>query len=116
MRAIEQARRDDVIAGWERGLPTTEIARAARVSGRTVRRWVAHWQATGSVKPRRPPGRPRRIPATAADAIEAMVRANPTASVAALCQVWYQRTGQTVSRPTMSRTLTRFGWVKRRVS
>jgi transposase len=116
MRAIALVRRHQVIEAWQHGMPTHETASLSHVSERTVRRWVARWQATGSVEPRRPPGRPRRIPVHAADQIEAMVVANPSATVATLCQLWQQRTGQTVSRPTMSRTLARFGWVKRRIA
>jgi transposase len=116
MRAIELTRRHQVIAAWQHGMPTHETASLSHVSERTVRRWVARWQATGSIAPRRSTGRRPRIPSTAADNIEAVVLANPTATLARLCELWAQRTGDTISAATMSRTLTRFGWVKHRIS
>jgi transposase len=113
VRAIELARRRQVIAAWHDGMPLADVARSTQVSVWTVRRWVARWRTTGAIEPRHPPGRPRCIPAQAADEIGAMVVANPTAPVAALCQIWHQRTGPSVSTATMSRTLARYGWVKR---
>lgn len=116
MRAIEMARRLDVIEARERGIPSAEVARAAQVSERTVRRWVARWHAAGSITPLRSTGRRPRIPTTAADDIAALVQANPTATLATLCDTWTKHTGETVSTATMSRTLQRQGWVKRRIS
>ena len=116
MRAIELARRHQVIDAWRHGIPPAIVAREAHVSVRTVRRWVARWQETGSIEPRRPSGRPRRIPASAAAEVDAMGRANPTATLATFCRLWQQQTGQVVSGATMWRTLNRFGWVKRPMS
>lgn len=115
MRAIAVARRRQVIEARRQGMPAREVAGAAQVSERTVRRFVVRWQETGSVAPRHSPGRPRRIPASATEDVDAMILANPTASLATRCHLWQQQTEQTVSTTTMSRTLTRCGWVKRRI-
>ncbi len=113
MRAIDLSRRRQVIAAWQNGVALAEAASTAQISVRTARRRVERWRATGSIEPRRSPGRSRLITAQQADEFATVVTAHPTATLATLRQIWKQQTNIGVSSATMSRTLARYGWVKR---
>lgn len=51
MRTIALSRRRQALAAWQDGASIPDAARAANVSTHSVRRWIAHWQATGSIDP-----------------------------------------------------------------
>jgi transposase len=56
---IDEERRWAIIALWKDGQTRTTIARKLSVHKETVARWIAQYQATGAVRPKKRSGRPR---------------------------------------------------------
>lgn len=113
-RVCPPALREAVRLALAQGVPPGVIASRCGISVRTVRRYRQRFREHGHLRPTPHPGRRRLIPADVADQLSAQLRRHPSATLATHCQLWEAQTGVQVSRSTMSRSIRRLGWTRRR--
>ena len=114
MRAYHLDLRTRILAAIADGLPVAQVARQYRVHRSTVFRYLAQQRDAGTVAPRRHPGPPPRITAADAPRLLAQLRQDPVATLATHCERWAQATGIHLSPATMSRTIQRLGWTRKK--
>ena len=95
------------------GASVAQVATRLGLSPRTVIRY-RQLQQLGHLAPKPIPGRPPLIQPTQYARLSAQLQAQPTATLANLCQIWATQTGIAVSQATMSRTIARLGWARKR--
>jgi transposase len=100
--------RERVIRAWQNGQPQAWIAETFQISVGSIKRYLRRFRQTGSVVPTIQQREQPLIKAEQAEAVQAMVDAQPDASLEAYGEDWEKRTGQRVSDSTMSRALQRF--------
>jgi transposase len=101
--------RERLLGAIDGGLPVAEAARLFRVCPSTIVRWRRRQRTTGTVAARSRPGRPPRIGAAHAAALQAQIAAAPDATLAQQCASWTAQQGVAVSVATMSRVIRRLG-------
>ena len=110
MRAYSLDLRERIVAAVATDVSHPAVARRFGVAVATVGNYVRLQRTTGGLAPRlRPGGQPEIGPARYPQ-LEAQLRADADATLAAHCMTWAEREGQLVSVSTMSRTITRLGW------
>lgn len=113
MKAYSTDLRAKVVAAVERGVPRATVAATFGISPTTLKRWVRQ-KRTGSLAPKRIPGRPATL-GTALDAgLRTQLPAAPDATIAEHCATWEAITGQAVSWSTMRRAIVRSGWTRKK--
>ena len=101
--------RERLLGAIDGGLPVAEAARFFRVCPSTIVRWRRRQRTTGTVAVRSRPGRPPRIGAAQAAALQTQIAAAPDATLAQHCASWAAQQGVAVSVATMSRVIRRLG-------
>jgi transposase len=109
-RAYSVDLRERSLHAMTSGMSMTEVARLFGVSRYTLYRWRQQQQTTGSVEPGQSSGRPRRITLEQETALLARLQEQPDLTLAELCASAPVR----VSPITMSRTLRRLGWARKK--
>jgi len=109
-RAYSVDLRERSLQAMASGRSVTEVAQLFGVSRESLYRWRARQAASGSVVPGTATGRPRLLtPAQEADLVTRL-EAEPDATLGELCAT----TPVPMSRPTMSRTLRRLGFTRKK--
>lgn len=101
--------RERAVAAVEGGQRRAEVVRAYGIDPRTVERWLARHRRGEPLADRPRAGRPAKIAAAAAAALEAQVAAHPDATLAAHCERGAEAHGVRVSPTTMGRLLAKLG-------
>jgi transposase len=114
VRAYPPTVREAVRLALEQRVPPADIAERSGISARTVRRYRQRLKEHGHLQPTPHPGRPRLIPEQMTLALTAQLRQYSAASLAQHCHLWEAHTGVQVSSATMSRSIRRLGWSRRR--
>jgi len=114
MKAYSLDLRERIMHAVATGMTKSRAARTFAVSLATVKNYTRQLQQTGSLVPRPIPGRPRAISAEQEAALVVELRAAQDATLDELRARWEQRTGVTVSAATMSRTLKRLKWTRKK--
>ena len=114
MKAYSIDLRQRVVTAVEQGLNKSAAARTFQVDLSTVKRWVRLKTATGSLEPKPRPGLAPRIHPDQYPALAAQMRAQPDAALQTHCQRWTQEHHQTLSVSTLSRTLKRMKWSRKK--
>ena len=109
MKAYSLDLRQRIVQAVAAGQSQAAAAERFAISLGSVKRSVRQLATTGTLAPRRRPGRPRRIPAGQEAAPAAQVAADTAATLAEHCRRWAAQHGVAVSVATMSRTLARAG-------
>ncbi len=99
--------RDRLLRALDAGLARAEATRTFGVTERTIRRWQQQRRESGSVAPKRRPGRSRLIGPEAEPPLRAQVATHPDATLAEHCARWAAEHGVPLSPATMSRVLAR---------
>lgn len=107
MKAYPMELRSRIVRAAEGGMARGEVAQVFAVSGRTVRRYLAHQRQGGDLTPGQSPGRPPIIGPAQAAALQAQVAAHPDATLVEHCALWAREHGVAVSVATMSRAIRR---------
>jgi putative transposase len=105
--------RERVMAQWDAGIPAVEIARAFQITPKTVRRYLALRQSTGSLSPRHGTKSVKVSPETGA-ALERLRQADPGATLQQLADRLAEETGVRVTPPTIGAQLRKMGAVYKR--
>lgn len=108
MRSYSKDLRERVIRAWETGKSQMWIADTFKVSVSSIKRYISRFRQTGSVAGTNQQREQPLIKVEQAQAVQAMVDAQPDATLDGYCEEWEKRTGQRVSDSTMSRALQRF--------
>lgn len=115
MRAYSLDLRERIVRAARRGQHPAAVAAQFEVSARTVKRYLQRAEA-GRLAPSPIPGRPREIGPEDEDALRAQWQLAPDAPLAAHCDTWAAGPGGRVHPTTMSRSLTRLGWSRKKRS
>ncbi len=116
MRAYHLDLRDRVVAAVDEGTSITAVAARFRLHRSTMYRYLAQRQEQGTLVPRTSPGRRRTIPGSEDARLVAQLQQHPTATLAAHGALWEQSTGVRLSPATLSRTIRRVGWTRKKVA
>lgn len=114
MRAYHLDLRTRILATVADGGSVAQIARQYRVHRSTVFRYLAQQRDMGTVAPRRHAGPTPRIAPDDASRLVTQVQQDPTATLAQHCDRWEHATGVRLSQATMSRTMHRLGWTRKK--
>ncbi len=114
MKAYSSDLRERVVAAVDRGMPKAEVAEAFGVSARSVDRYLELRRETGSLAPRRIPGRPSVKGAALAGGLLGHMRERADATIPELCELWASTGELAVGEATMSRALKKLGWTRKK--
>jgi transposase len=114
VKAYSPDLRRKIVAAVERGCPKVAVARSFGVGLSTVKRYLKQHQETGSLAPKRHPGRAPTIRPDQRSLLWAQLEAHPAAILDEHCRVWAQQTGVELSMSTMSREIRRLGWTRKK--
>ena len=107
--------RQRVLAAVDRGLSRTQAAQQFQIGRATITTWVTLRRESGSLAAQAPPGRPRTIGDTEAEALRAQLTAQPDATLPEHVRLWVaQHPDEPVSTATMSRAIQRLGWTRKK--
>jgi len=111
--------RERVVNAWKQGGATQlEIAKRFDVGSQTVVRWLARFRHTGSVAPA-PMGGARRpfiVDEEGADLVREILDCNLDSTLPEVCALYEELRGVRVSPQTMSDTVRRLGYTRKRGS
>ena len=113
MRAYSLELRQRIVRAVQAGHPKAEVADLFGVDRRTINRYL-RLDATGDLVPKPIPGRPRAITPEQHVDLDLQLRLHPAETLAEHCQRWAVRHEVSVSRATMSRTIVRLGWTRKK--
>jgi transposase len=114
MKAYSSDLRAKILAAVDDGMSKMEAARVFRVGISTIKRYARQRHQTGSLEPKRHPGRPPTIRPAQRELLWAQVAAHPAAFLDEQCALWAARTGIRVSIATMSREIRRLEWTRKK--
>ena len=107
--------RERVVAAFDAGeLTDEEVAELFKVGEATVHRWKRLKRETGSLE-HKPfgGGMPPRVAAKDLDLVREIVREEPDLTVQEVASDFHRRTGRSVSRLAMGRTLLKLGLTRK---
>jgi transposase len=114
MKAYSEDLRIRVLAALDGGMSRAQATRTFQVSGSSIDRWRAQRSALGHLRPKRSPGRPRKIAPTAETRLRAQLRASPDATLPEHISTWADQQGASLSRWTMSRAIARLRFSRKK--
>jgi transposase len=114
MKAYSTDLRERIVQAVRHGQSQPAAAQTFGVGTATVKRYVAQYRRTGSLVPKRSPGRPPRIRPGHYPALRAQLAAAPAATLAEHCTTWEQTQGVRVSVPTMYRAIRAVDWTRKK--
>jgi transposase len=114
VKAYSPDLRSKIVAAVEAGHSKAEVARVFGVGLTTVKRYVALQATTGSLAPKRHPGRAPTIRPDQRPLLWAQLAAHPAAFLDEHCTRWAEQTGVHLSTSTMSREIRRLGWTRKK--
>ena len=106
--------RERVVRARQEGKRQAWIADTFKISVSSVKRYIERNERTGSVQATQQARQQPIIHEGYRAAIDAMVQRLADATLEAYCDEWERESGQRVSIQTMSRTLLRFGWPRKK--
>lgn len=115
MRAYSLDLRERIVRAARRGGSPEAVAAQFEVSVWTVKRYLKR-AAAGQLAASPIPGRPREIGPDEEEALRAQWRGAPDAPLAEHCDAWAAAHGARVHPTTMSRSLARLGWSRKKRS
>jgi transposase len=115
MRAYSLDLRERIVRAVRRGQRPEAVAAQFEVSVWTVKRYLQRAEE-GRLAASPIPGRPREIGAGQEEALRAQWRGAPDAPLGEHCDAWSAAHGARVHPTTMSRSLARLGWSRKKRS
>jgi transposase len=114
MKAYSEDLRQRVLAALDSGMSRADAVSTFRVSLSSIKRWCAQRTALGHLRPKRPPGRPRAIAHNLEARLRLQLDATPDASLPEHLDTWSREQGRSLSRWTMSRSIKRLRWSRKK--
>jgi transposase len=106
--------RKKIVEAKERGMPTSEVARAFGVGVSTVKRYAATARQGRPLAPKKHPGSKPKIDEGARRLLEADLQERPAATLPERREFLRRTCGVSVSDSTVSRMLKRLGWTRKK--
>src|SRR5215212_6519482 len=106
--------RERVVQARQEGKTQAWIADTFRVSVSSVKRYIARFEQSGTVDATQQQRQQPIIHDGYRAAIDALVQRLADATLEEYCEAWEHESGLCVSIQTMSRTLIRFGWPRKK--
>lgn len=107
--------RERVVAAWQQGEGKSAIALRFMLGYATVRRYIARFEATGSVCARaHGGGAPRKVDAAGEGVLRQLVCERPDATDEELARVYAVRAGRSIHHATVNRALRRMGLTRKK--
>ena len=114
MNAYSEDLRNKIVEALERGTSKVEAARTFGVGISSVKRFVATAKAGRSLTPKKRPGSNPKLDEAARKLLEADLRERPAAALFERREFLRRARGVSVSDSTVSRTLRRMGWSRKK--
>jgi transposase len=114
MNAYSEDLRKKIVEAVERGMPKIEAARAFGVGVSSVKRYLATYREGRSLAPKKRPGSEPKLDDGARKLLEANLEEHPEATLPQRREFLRQVLGVSVSDSTVSRTLRRMGWTRKK--
>ena len=114
MNAYSEDLRKKIVEAVERGMPKIEAARAFGVGVSSVKRYVATYREGRSLTPKKRPGSEPKLDDGARKLLETNLEERPEATLPQRREFLRQVCGVSVSDSTVSRTLRRMGWTRKK--
>jgi len=99
-----------IVQAIDAGLPQADVAALFDVSVATIYRYLKQRRETGSLDPKPLLGKPFSIRPEQHEALRALWRSIPDASLEETCRQWQEQTGSPMSPATMCRMQQRLAW------
>ena len=115
VKAYSSDLRTKIVAAVDHGRPKTEVARVFGVGLSTVKRYLKQHRETGSLAPKRHPGRAPTIRPAQRPLLWSQLEAHPAAFLDEHCRRWEEQTGTRLSTATMSREIRRLGFTRKKL-
>jgi transposase len=114
MKAYSVDLRQKIVEAVSTGTPKAQVARTFGVGLSTVKRYASRAQRGEGLTPRKPPGKQRTVDATAERLLEGDLEERPTATLSQRRELLAGVAGIEVSDSTVSRTLRRMGFSRKK--
>ena len=114
MNAYSEDLRKKIVEAVEKGMPKIEAARVFGVGVSSVKRYVATYREGRSLAPKKRPGSEPKLDDGARKLLEANLEECPQATLPQRREFLRQVLGVSVSDSTVSRTLRRMGWTRKK--
>jgi transposase len=114
MKAYSEDLRQRVLAAVDSGMSRADAVSTFRVSLSSIKRWCAHRAMFGHLRPKRPTGRPRTITRTLEPRLRLQLDATPDATLPEHLDTWSHEQGRSLSRWTLSRSIKRLRWSRKK--
>jgi transposase len=114
MKAYSQDLRQKVIEAVERTNNKSEVARTFGIGLATVKRFVSLKAKTGQLKAKKSSGRTKSVSPQQYPQLIDQLSQYPDATLAEHCELWAASHGTQLSLATMSRTIVRLGWTRKK--
>ena len=114
MKAYSVDLRRKIVEAVSTGTPKAQVARAFGVGLSAVKRYAGRAERGEGLTPRKPPGKQRKANATAERLLERDLHERPTATLSQRSELLAGVAGIEVSDSTVSRTLRRMGFSRKK--
>jgi transposase len=114
MKAYSEDLRQRVLAALDNGMARAEVVSTFRVSLSSIKRWCAQRTSLGHLHPKRPTGRPRLIAHDREAQLRIQLDATPDATLPEHLDTWSRQQGRSLSRWTLSRSIKRLRWSRKK--
>ena len=108
--------RERIVNAVKSGQLKENVATLFKVSLSSVKRYCKLEAQTGSLAPRKSPGRPPKLPPDQYETLASQLRTAPDQPHAYHAQLWFERHQVRFSRSTLCRVLSRMGWSRKKKS
>jgi transposase len=115
MKAYSMDLRQKIVEAVSTGTPKAQVARTFGVSLSTVKRYAGRAERGEDLTPRKPPGKRRKVDGTAQRLLERDLEERPSATLPERGQLLARVAGVEVSDSTVSRTLKRMGFSRKKI-
>ena len=116
MRPYSQDLRERVVNAVKTGQPKQSVAELFKISLSSVKRYCKLQAQTGSLVPRKSPGRPPKIKPDQYEALARQLKTAPDQTQPYHTQLWFERHQVGFSPSTLCRLLARMGWSRKKKS
>ncbi len=114
MKAYSVDLRRKIVEAVSIGTPKAQVARAFGVGLSTVKRYAGRAERGEGLAPRKPPGKQRKVDATAEKLLERDLQERPTATLSQRRELLADVAGIDLSDSTVSRTLRHMGFSRKK--
>ena len=115
MNPYSEDLRKKIVEAVERGMPKIQAAETFGVGISSVKRYVATYRKGGSLAPKKRPGSKPKLDESARKLLEANLEKHPEATLPQRREFLRRVCGVSVSDSTVSRTLGRMGWTRKKI-